>query len=98
MKSVKVPVERWLQESHDNGPWTQLPIGNSNPTTHKRQISEIVQSIEDWFLGKSPPRKSGPTKDGLRALAENISAALDSSSNEDEVAKLRDHEFRPTTT
>jgi hypothetical protein len=80
MKSVKVPVERWLQESHNNGPWTQFAIGNCNPTTHKRQISEIVQRIEDWFLGKSPPRKSGPTKDALRLLAENISAALDSSS------------------
>lgn len=79
MKSVKVPIERWLQESHNNGPWTQLAIGNSNPTTNKRQISETVQSIEDWFLGKSP-RKSDPTKDGLRVLAENISAALDSSS------------------
>jgi hypothetical protein len=88
MKSVKVPVQRWLQESYDNGPWTQLPIGNCNPATHQRQISEIVQSIEDWFLGKSPPRKSGPTKDGLRVLAENISAALDSSSNEDEVPKV----------
>jgi hypothetical protein len=88
MKRVKVPVERWLQESYYNGPWThyQLAITIQPP---KRQIPEIVQSIEDWFLGKSPPRKSGPTTDGLRVLAENISAALDSSSNEEEVANFR---------
>jgi hypothetical protein len=97
MKSVKVPVERWLQESYDNGPWTHFQLAIAI-RPHRRQISEIVQSIEDWFLGKSPPRKSGPTKDGLRVLAENISAALDSSSNEEEVAILRDHESRQTTT
>jgi hypothetical protein len=88
MKSVKVPYERWLLESYYNEPWThcQLEIAIQLP---KRQISEVVQSIEDWFLGKSLPRKTGPTKDGLRVLAENISAALDSSSNEEGVANFR---------
>src|SRR5271170_4202386 len=82
-KHISKSLQRWLQQKPNEEPWSGLKVGDCTPSSHSLRATKSLHASDARFLGKPQPPKSSTGKRGLRALAEGISAALNSSSSED---------------
>ena len=79
MKGVNGQIERWLLETPKEGPWTILRDSDRKSGSRAIRVTKHYCDVSE--NPRSPSLGTG--KYGLRVLAEKISAALNSNSNDD---------------